>query len=70
MSFHRIKIFNIFILLMLMISACGTTNPLDIVSDVEIPAVSDFQDQSVIVDEPPVPDRIFNSVMCSPRTWG
>ena len=72
MSLNRIKLFNIFILLMLMISACGTTNPLDIVSDVEIPAVSDFQDQSVIVDEPPVPDQpifgdeIYNALEACP----
>lgn len=72
MSLNRIKLFNILILLMLMVSACGTTNPLDVVSDVEIPIVSDVQDQPAVVDEPPVPDQpvfgdeIYNAIEACP----
>jgi hypothetical protein len=52
MAFERIKIFNIFILFMLVISACGTVNPTELVPEVETPGVSDTQGQPEEIEIP------------------
>ena len=64
MSQNRIKLLNLFLLLMLMMSACGTSNPVELIPDVEIPGVSDSQDQPVEMDTPPVADQpLFGDVI-------
>ena len=71
MSFNRIKFFNLFLLLTLMLSACGSTNS-DIIPNMEIPVISDAQDQLVDVPAPPVPDQpifgdeIYNAIEACP----
>jgi len=60
------KLFNLVLMLLLFLSACGTTNPMEFVPDVDIPIVSDSQDQPVDVDTPPVADQpLFDDVIYS-----
>ena len=72
MSFNHIKLFNIFLFLVLFASACRIKNPLDTNSDLEISIAPDIQDQSMEVDTPLEPkqpifgDEINNALAACP----
>jgi len=71
MSINRIKLFNFVVLVALVLSACGSINS-DIIPSMEIPVISDAQDQSVEIDvvpeteQPVFGEEINNAVAACP----
>lgn len=72
MFHNRSKFFNLLILISLVVSACGSINTSDVITNVEVPVASDVQDPFLDVpavpepDQPIFGDQIYNALEACP----